>query len=486
LRPRERQITSLNRVTRGENLLNRLVDRGTLTDEGKAALIAALDPFHDARIDNLKGWPDLNTAPSVVRTLNYSTTVTSPGDGGCIVAWTNPFFMTKDPSNVENRLAEYNRAGNTLVGNTVFNYPVGSTMVMSFPDDTDWRFAAASAFNNLLVPEDDFLNGSSRIIGWGMEVHDVTAELYKQGTLTVFSVPQASVVPETFNLSNPDTTGCFSGHVYKRWPNSLSEAVLYPDSRQWEAADGVYTVIPCMGPDNPAAQPSYTQPILPLNATLADQIGGINDGLNIFVPPPKAAVPDGQIYWNPAKLVPFHSRGVALTGLNANSTFTINVKYYVETFPALDDKTIMTLASPSAPHDPVALEMISRAVQQLPSGVPVGDNPGGEWFMSVLGKVLPMLGTGLSALTGLPLGAAGTALGGLATDTAEKWRREAQASQKASENAVKSAVRAAVQTAGAGKQQAPAITQAQKAKRKANAKKRQLNKAKRAEIMAKM
>jgi len=451
------------------------VDRGTLTSEGKSAFIAALDPFHDSRIDDLKGWPDLNTAPSVVRTLNYSTTVTSPGDSGCILVWTNPFFMPKDPTGVKNSFAEYNRAGNTLVQKTVFNYPFGSTMVMSFPDDADWRLAAASSFNNLLVPEDEFLNGSSRVIGWGVEVHDVTAELYKQGTLTVFSVPQAAVVPETFNITDVASAdvvhSAFSGHVYKRWPNSLSEAVLYPDSRQWNAADGVYTVIPCMGPDNPAAQPSYTQPMMPLNATLADQIGGTNDGLNLFVPP-SSVTAEGSGYWNPAKLVPFHSRGVALTGLNAYSTFTVNVKYYIETFPALDDKTIMTLASPSAPHDPVALEMISRAVQTLPTGVPVGDNPGGEWFMSVLGEVLPMLGTGLAALTGIaPLGLAGAGLGKLASNQADKWKAEAAAERKAADNAVRTAVRATMQAKG-NPGPSPKKLQQRKQNQKASAKKR--------------
>jgi len=420
----------MNRITRGENVLNRLVDRGTLSSEGKSAFIAALDPFHDNRITDLCGWPDLNTAPSVVRTLNYSTTVRCLADGGSIVVWTNPFFLTKDVGNINNTLAQYNRAGNCLTAKTVNNYGVASTMVMQFPDALDWRFAAASQYNTSLAPDDSFLNGSSRVIGWGLEVHDVSAELYKQGTLTVFGVPQSEVVPETYYTAaaaGGTATAAVSSHLYHRWPNSLNEALLYPDTRQWDAQQGCYTVIPCMGPDNPAAAPQYTQPSLPLNATLADQIGGINDGLDIFLPPYKLS--GARLYWDPAKLVPYHSRGVALTGLSVNSVFTVNVKYYIETFPALDDKTIMTMARPSAPHDPVALELISRAVQQLPLGVPVGDNPGGEWFMDVLGKVLPMLGTGLSALTGLPLAGAGTLLGGLASNKAEEWRKAKQQSK---------------------------------------------------------
>jgi hypothetical protein len=87
--------------------------------------------------------------------------------------------------------------------------------------------------------------------------------------------------------------------------------------------------------------------------------------------------------WN-WKPTPFHTSGAYFTGLNPNSTLTINAKWILESAPTQESKQLVVLAQPSPAYDPVALEIYKEAARMLPPGVPVGDNKSGDFWDSVL------------------------------------------------------------------------------------------------------
>jgi hypothetical protein len=115
-----------------------------------------------------------------------------------------------------------------------------------------------------------------------------------------------------------------------------------------------------------------------------------------------------------------------MSATTPSQTFQVTVKYVIEKVPSVNDGNLLVLAHPPAPHDPLALELYSRALAILPTAVVVGENPFGEWFesiMDVLGTILPTVGTALSPL--IPLaGAVGKGLGGMAESAAARNRNE--------------------------------------------------------------
>lgn len=364
-------------------------------------MIAALDPFHDERISDLEGWPDLKCDPSVVRMVKKSITISPLEAGGNIVIYTLPLV-----NDVAMSLAYRAGPGNNFIDKT---YPLytghyGGTYVQRYKASEANAMLNVHDDSQTLAPDDDYLKGECRIIGWGIEVHDVTPELYKAGTVTVCEIPQPALELSSWllggnvdgvvgNLNTGFNASWLHGH-----PTALNEAVLTPGSRQWEAKFGCYTVVPFQGRDNLATYPQYVQPILGYKAD-SDLIGGSNHDeiglgqwayLNKGVP----AVSFSN------RFAPFNSKCIILSGLQSQASFTINVNYFIETFPGVRSELI-TLAQPSACFDPVALRMISEATRKLPVAVPVAENGLGDWFAEVVSDIAPYAAALLTA-GGLP------------------------------------------------------------------------------------
>lgn len=388
--------------------MNNLVQKELLTPNGKAAVIAALDPFHDNEITDLVGWPDYESAPSVVRRIVGSKTVTSVGEGSAITIMTYP--------TLQNMIACYcDRANNivntlTLATSTDTYYaPVVIRQYTSAQAVSGTGFGIQAghytqAFDMLTgVPE--YCRAGYRPLGLGIEVHDVSAEIYKQGTITVSQIEQNSIGSEDLLVIRKlydggtdllaSTTPTMSRLVQNQY-RDLSAAVLMPGSVQWEAKKGCYVVIPFTGHENSVRHASATT--MHVTSALNAQAYNVTNpaAINtstIFVSQPEI---DGFTAGDNATFyldlpVPMHSKNIMLTGLSAQSTFTINVVLYLEQFPATYEPGLLTLAKPSAPLDDLALEIISRSVQELPIAVPVGENPLGEWFSDVVATALEVI-----------------------------------------------------------------------------------------------
>jgi len=67
---------------KGRALLNKMLNGRQITEGGAAFLIAYLDPFHDAPIEDLEGYPDMTACRSDVQVSTRTFSVTSPFDDG--------------------------------------------------------------------------------------------------------------------------------------------------------------------------------------------------------------------------------------------------------------------------------------------------------------------------------------------------------------------------------------------------------------------
>ncbi len=387
-------------------MLNRAVSQRKLTDAGRKAFIAAIDPFHDAPIDGLQGWPDLNTEPSVVRHWKDSYTVKAKEDGGAILIHTYP-TLTENAQGFASRrngvidtLSDQLSPTNshTMASVCVYNYTAAQATADNCP-----LIATPSPQVFASVPDVSWLSdGPCRLLGLGVEIRDVTADLYKQGTLTVYE--QAQAMEERSQMIIRAQTIAGVSYVQTpinvvpviRPPAGLQEMLIQPTTRQWDAREGCYFVV-AIGENNEPIYSDYVSPALSQTTNGSDIPSTINIDPLFIGPWATGSVNGDNLVMRPTILCRTDSKGVYLTGLNANSTFTITVSYFMETFP-INSSPLYPLATKSAAYDPVALKIIAEAAKTLPIGVPVSMNPLGEWFWDVVSAVAPILATGASMI----------------------------------------------------------------------------------------
>lgn len=375
------------------------MDEEKLSSQGKDWLIASLDPFHDKQLDNLQGWPDLESSASLVCCGTASVQLAVPSATGVwdVVIQLNPAMQNRT-------MPVYNRNDDLFTTSTGVTQQSGLVTMRTYYgaardglyDLTD----APSAFTHMGV-DSAFLEGKGRLIGVAFEVTNTSPELYKSGTITSYRVPQES----STNTRRLTTTGAapvalpFTGRESLFQPRSMSDALLMEGSRQWAAKDGAYVVGAFNGLENPPSDPEYVQPIfLPANSTT---ITGGNLNACAVNLPFNALTSDRLCYWNATRHANINSSGVFITGLTEQSTLTVTLRYYYERFPSVSEPAFAVLARPSAHFDPVALQMYLQALQSMPIAVPVGDNAFGDWFAGLVSEFAPMIGNALGA-AGIP------------------------------------------------------------------------------------
>lgn len=483
---------------RAASILDKFERSSQLSAPGREWLTAALDPFHDFEMDDC-GLPDADTSKVVVQTIkeSYSVVNPSPGTSGwsahvfsmpqakntSLLPLSGPYIAstainqpnitptTGPNTNIDQEgvgsfdvWAPCRDAGGSFLPVTfgllnVHTFPAGQSTFMPNNTQTWHRPAVSVALGESSFPQ----YGRRRLISFGFEVHDTTAVINKQGTLTAYTVPQtmtesdyavpdlASAVPTApypFNLFGTTGSNPFETHAYG-WPNTtpfmefslppagLKDALAYAGTRQWEAKDGAYVVcrqdvmrnklvfnqsrrilysfgdaapinllagganVVQLAPGTAYGAPTYTEPVI-VDATA----GNYTNRYPICTTPDQVS--------HQAFVVPFHTSGVFLTGLADSSTFTVTLRTTWEICPLLGDQdpSLVYLARPSPEHDPLALELYQRASIMMPVAVPVSMNAAGDfwdWTLRTLSAVAPAAG---NFLGGSPGAAAGKLLAG--------------------------------------------------------------------------
>jgi hypothetical protein len=408
------------RIVRNEQLLQRIADANIITEEGKNAIIQALDPMHDLPIDHLVGWPDMETAPSIVQCIKQTVQISNLLDA-------NPFdlhFMAMPFVNAQKFTPVCPRL-NSVIGTPATRGNFTATPLTILGGLTVFQtgvgqpcFLDTSPVVARLTLDDTFIHGPCRVVGMGYEVCNTTADLYKSGQVLCYRLPQPYNKPSGYQYYSPfsipeasDTTGGavvapmfmpVTAQQFRPPVRDAAEMMLIAGTRQWKAEDGLYQVVPIVcGPDNPPLVGDYSQPIFPVRTSSEDQPDGdqsspINNG-NVIVPsvftyPLPTETEAVDIGTLPCcRILPMQQCGSLFTGLNSQTTLTVTYNIFLETFPGPAEKVLLTLATPSCPFDPVALQCISRAFLNLPVGVPFADNGLGQAFAETLADMADVI-----------------------------------------------------------------------------------------------
>lgn len=399
-----------------------------LTPQGKNWLIAATDPFHDSPL-TLEGYPDLNVAGSIVQCVKKSTQISCPsgittGTWDCnMVLWPVGNSMVGLSANCFN--------GSVVADSTTsapFNVGGFGAVAVGTGNSTFFNANSGGAtgiYNvgtvSLDNGTDGYLAGISRVIGMGFEVVNTTAPLYKQGQVIVWRQPVNSMdntsVMSYGSGTNYAEKGKWKTQKFPSPPQTTQTALLLEGSAQWSAEYGAYCVATMNSLNNFAAEPD---PVMPL---VFDSEEVIRDGGStavMYCNTNTITIGTTQVVMpQTTTMLPFNMSGAFFSGLSLQTTFTVNITWFVERFPTPFDTQLVVLADPSPGWDQFALELYTAAMRDMPAGVRVDENPLGEWFQDVVNKVASNASPVLNALSVVHpgFGLAGQAAGMIAKAT---------------------------------------------------------------------
>lgn len=392
-------VVQMDKITRSERVLTNAVKTGELTDSGRDFLIAALDPFHDSQLKDLQGWPDLETAPSVVRLVKQTQSITTnrgpSTNWDCYIdLW--PFLNTLNFNNTANHpyTGKINDAILYDTADLLTNF--GGLSIGGVVADGTMNYGIQGNFIHNITLPDAFAAGTQRVVGIGFEVVNTTAPLHKQGQAIVYRQPNSVLSPTAyrfFSLTNNTGltgNGSFTCGLLNSPPTSIADTMLLPGTRQWPAGEGCYVVGCFAGSENPPTMVNYTTPVIgsqdsftdvAYNQSIPPAVPLDNSTNVLFCPPLAPQIGTRQLGASyPTIIHPMHGCGARFIGLSPETSLSVTLNIYLESFPTPADRSILVLATPSAQYDPVALEIFSHALTYLPVGVPVRENGLGEWF----------------------------------------------------------------------------------------------------------
>jgi len=410
------------RVARAERALSSMEGKLGLTPEGKEWLIAAVDPYHDTPL-KVCGYPDGNTAPCCSQIIKESFNIACPA-GITTGTWDVMICMTPWAKAVRlfsgSRLSGTNsNPGNEVsVASTGVSTQIGGVFTIALPTGASFNPNASPAstsvvYGNSTIADQYFL-GDTRVIAKGLEVHNTTSELNRQGMCTTFHSPvpnldEAGTYTNYLNTAGAATSVNSASFIpMEMWPQSQSAAVLTPGSRQWTADQGLYIVPKLKNLVIPATNTGFAiQPFLIgqdlSNATQNLAPLGNTSGL---VGSSVSSIPN--VFWDNFEIV-----GGIFSGLSLQTTLTVNYTYIIERQPDWTISDLIVLVQPPPERDNIALDLYTHISDHLPVGVPVKENGLGDWFMDALStaadfvapvlSVLPvpgagLIGSGISAL----------------------------------------------------------------------------------------
>jgi hypothetical protein len=363
-----------------ENLLQKFVDNKMLTSDGKTFVINSLNPFPDTQATHV-GLPDTTRELSVVYEITQSLSFGSGAVAGAfdfnVIVW--PFDAVFTAQTV---LANDNIL--TYPGLTGSNY--GGVQVVNAATGTPCTVNSGGAFNvGILVPPAEYQIGKYRTIYGGFEITNTSADLYLGGMGAAWSMDTAVPDKSTWFINGVGAAGVLSGYQIPFPPPDYPTVTNMPNTIKLNGRDGCYSTFSYNNDDNKAMISTPSIPVI-----MRSQY----PYLNAIIP---SLTTSAALYTNgPFKMEPRRMTGYYGVGFAQQSTFELNVKWYVESFPDTTNPQILLLAKPSPCYDPFALHIVSEALQTLPVGVPVSENGTGEWFFNVLKeiaqKALPLIG----------------------------------------------------------------------------------------------
>jgi len=368
--------------------LDSLVAAHKLTADGKDWLVTAMDPFHDFN-HQIAGYPDADVSQTIVACYQYEKVIAKPtsavGNWDCHI-YSMPVLSCTAAAPVYNESADWATVTDPA---PVATFVLGPMNINSVSTNQGFgpRIPNVVGDGNEILPAaatEDLLSGCSRIIAMGFEVHNTTSELYKQGSVTTYRMPQSDSSNSVVWKNNAATSwGVLNGKRLRAPPTDLAGANLLKGTRTWEAKDGVYATCFQSSVANPLKMAAATHTLVDPNADpgAASIVVG-----NVLIPVLPVVNPTS---YTPAvtQTSPFDTTGAMFMGLSASTTLNLKVRIYVERAPTWSEPNLAVLASPSAAYDIQALELYGAAINFLPPAVMVNENAMGDWWRAVTSVV---------------------------------------------------------------------------------------------------
>lgn len=383
--------------------LQKLVATGQLKPSSIGWLTGSIDPFHDFSFD-IEGLPDAFGGATVVQFVKQQLVVRAPAglaptDNWDVHIFTMPILDTETARSITykpNFLGQDMTTAMAL-GTVTVNSGISGSVLL--PDTTTW--VAPTGFSSVARSPTDFGNSFSmmRLVGGGFEVHNNTEELHKKGSVTVYSQPQSLQIGQgAVQIEGlPDNQQVPSNWFVGRCPpQSLSQCVSNTNSRTWEAKEGCYVPFRIQadrGEYSLASSIPLVFPTVDNSADYASLYGGFCTECDVIV---TTGLPETRYVRSdtPVRISNTNTVGAYFTGLGPETVLTLDIRFIVEIAPTPNNQTLISLASPSAAFDPIALELYTKALAELPPGIMVKYNANGKWWetvKTVLKQVQPVV-----------------------------------------------------------------------------------------------
>lgn len=416
------QLMANARVRRGEQILAALSSPNisALLPEGKQAIMQRFDPFHDLPSKSA-GYPDDFSGSTVTRLIKKSVTFNSEsGEGSPATGPWNfhvfntpiltPVHCTEAASTISlGSVCQFNKDAQATI-------EYGGLMVIrsdtsefdNCPPDTTGNFLAQLK----LDPED--IDATSRVIAQGWELRDNTANIVKQGMVTVYRQNEPQL--KDFYLNAYDSgNGANASKKFirsnstliKMPPTNVSDALLLQGSKQWLLKDGVYCVttfhdseIPMSVPEpncislihpwkNVPVGSNFTETVITNLGWTTRSTGfpAAGDWQTTATIPTTVPTTIDELVVPFIKLAPFNQSGAMCMGAPPEGSYTLTLNTYVEEAVGLDNKPFVTLGMQSPVYSPLAIRCMSILTHDSPIAVKIDENYLGEWFIDGMADI---------------------------------------------------------------------------------------------------
>jgi hypothetical protein len=422
--------------------LQSLIGKGGISPQGMKFIELATDPFHDNPVQGYEGIPDYETGKSVISSVVQETEIAKPSTLGpglwkCRIT-TYPITGSLGTHNAK---CVQNVAYDTQGAFPLVDAGRMQAISIDYAQDGDdfpaFPTQAGTSPSGISIPA-PLTEGPFKVSGLGVEIVNTTAELTKQGLCTCARMSQPASQPSTYQVSVTTNSSAFSFASLLPIlapPKNLSEMMLLPETTQWHAKEGAYAVVNLKGIGTRASACQPTYPIL-YRETLKTGVDLTQRDVRIPIP---SLVTVGTmavqavIFENNPGISPADASVIMFTGLSDTTTLTVRGRWIIERFPTQYQDQIIYNATPTASFDPLALEVYSRVMNQLPPGVMFKENPAGEWFRRVITKVAQVASSILGSIphpVAQAAGAGAAALSKALENTEEKQKRKRKKAKK--------------------------------------------------------
>lgn len=370
-----------------KSYLDTLVLNKVIKPSSRDWLTGALDPFHDFQFTP-EGLPDQFAGSTVVQFIKRKITINAPTTLVAGDKWDAHIFIS--PTMVSRAFQGCTSSPGTLNSDGAYTHQLGTVSVVKVKSGTPTLpntipFPPPAVFQAQVLSPCDNGNDFSlmRVIGGGFEIHNDTAELYKNGSVVVYAQPTQRDID--YGVANFVGSPQHQGNWYRTRspPATVSDATSNINSVTWSAAEGCYVPFLLDMEDMDFRQATAIPMVMnkvdssldyAFTPAITNSLAATGDDSNI-----KAS--------EPMRYAGLETTGAYFTGLSFESILTLDVRFIVEIAPTPANTTLISLATPSSEYDPEALVLYSRACRELPAGVKVSMNAGGDWWKIVSGAI---------------------------------------------------------------------------------------------------